>query len=362
MKKSFAVSLFAVLFTALLGGTALAQSEDSEWVCPDGYAGQTLNVYNWATYIADDTIVNFERACDVRVVYDTYASDDDMIVRLRQGNPGFDIVVPSDVVAVLMIDEGLVEELDKANIPNWANLDPTFLDLPFDPGNRFTAPYQWGTVGIGYNTERVDEVTSWDDLFTYDGPVAWLEDTTAVLGVALLVSGFDPNSSDPAEIKQAAQFMIDHGRNVVYIAKDDGQEMLVRGEVDMVIEYSGDIFQIMEDCECDTYAYVIPEEGTNFWLDSLVIPVGAPNKALAEVFIDYVLDPHVGASIANYTAYGTPNETAFDMGLIDEELAEDPGIYPSEETEERLFFAEQDPDREFLLFEAWDEIKIFVGR
>lgn len=361
MSRALSTAL-TILTSALLAGSALAQSEESAWTCPTGFAGQTLNVYNWATYIAEDTIANFEAACDVRVVYDTYASDDDMIVRLRQGNPGFDIVVPSDVVAVLMIEEGLLTPIDHASIPNWANLDPTFLDLPFDPGNRYTVPYQWGTVGIGYNTEKVGEVTSWADMFAYDGPVAWLEDTTAVLGVALLMNGFDPNSEDPAQIQQAADYLVDHGGNVVYIAKDDGQELLVRGEVDMVIEYSGDIFQIMDECDCDTYAYVIPEEGTNFWLDSLVIPVGAQNKALAEVFIDYVLDPHVSASIANYTAYGTPNAAALEQGLIDPDLAEDPGIYPSAQTEERLFFATQSAEREQLLFEAWDEIKIFIGR
>ncbi len=357
MRRALIATLMVVL-----AGAAFAQSEDPEWTCPAQFAGQTLNVYNWATYIAEDTIANFEAACGVTVVYDTYATDDDMLVRLRQGNPGFDIVVPSDVIATLMIEEGLLLPLDKGNIPNWANLDPTFLDLPFDPGNTYTAPYQWGTVGIGYNTERVDEVTSWADMFDYEGPVAWLEDTTAVLGVALLMSGFDPGSSDPAEIRQAARYMVENGGNVVYIAKDDGQELLARGEVDMVIEYSGDIFQIMDECECDTYAYVIPEEGTNFWLDNLVIPVGAPNKALAEVFIDYVLDPHVAASISNYTAYGTPNQKALELELIDPELAEDPGIYPSAETQERLFFASQNADREQLLFEAWDEIRILIGR
>lgn len=357
--RRFIVSFLGAL---ALFGAASAQSEGEEWLCPAGYEGQTLNVYNWATYIAEDTIANFEEACSVKVVYDTFASDDDMLVRLRQGNPGFDIVVPSDVIASLMIEEGLALEIDKARIPNWANLDPSFLDLSFDPDNRYTVPYQWGTAGIGYNTERVGEVTSWTDLFEHDGPVAWIEDTTVVLGVALIMSGLDPNSEDPAEIRQARDYLIDHGGNVVYIARDDGQELLLRGEVDMVIEYSGDIFQIIEECECDTYAYVIPEEGANFWVDSLVIPAGAPNKALAEVFIDYILDPHVSADISNYTAYGTPNEVAFDRGLIDEELAEDPAIYPDAETSERLFFALQSAEREEILFEAWDEVKIFVGR
>lgn len=354
MRKIIFACLAAVAFTA-----AHAQTE---WTCPEGFSGQTLSVYNWATYIAEDTIANFEAACGVRVIYDTYGSDDDMHVRLRQGNPGFDIVVPSDVIVTLMINEGLLERIDHAKLPNLANLDPTFMGLPFDPGNDYTVPYQWGTVGIGYNTERVDEIDSWADLFAYDGPVAWLEDNTAMLGMGLIMIGKDPNSESEADIDAAAQYLVDHGRNVIYIAKDDGQELLLRGEADIVIEYSGDIFQIMEECECDTYAYVIPEEGTNFWLDSLAIPKGAPNKALAEVFIDYMLSPQVAADISNYTAYGTPNLTALDLGLIDPELADDPGIYPSDEAHDRLFFATLSSAREALLNDAWDMVKIFVGR
>ena len=352
----------ALLLAAAALLAASFASAQSTWTCPEGFAGQTLSVYNWSTYIADDTIANFEAACDVRVIYDTYPTDDDMLVRLRQGNPGFDIVVPSDVIATLMIEGDLLVPLDKAALPGLANLDDTFLDLAFDPGNTYTVPYQWGTVGIGFQSERAGDITSWAELFAYGDSVAWLDDVTAMIGVALIMSGHDPNSSVPEELEDAKDFLIDNGGNVVYIAEDDGQEMLARGEIDIVVEYSGDIFQVMDECECDDYSYVIPAEGTNFWVDSLAIPRGAPNVALAHVFIDYLLDPQVAADISNYTAYGTPNRVALADGLIDEELASDPGIYPSEETLERLFFATQDPVREALLNDVWDEVRIFVGR
>lgn len=354
MRRTIAACLVAVVVSA-----AAAQTD---WTCPEGFAGQTLSVYNWATYVADDTISNFEAACGVRVIYDTYGSDEDMVVRLRQGNPGYDIVVPTNANVPTMIREGLLEEIDHSKLTNLGNLDATFMNLPFDPGNEYTVPYQWGTVGLGYNVDKVGEITSWADMFAYDGPVAWLQDTTAMLGMGLLMVGKDPNSESAADIDEAAQFLIDNGRNVIYIAQDDGQEILARGEADIVVEYSGDIFQVMDECECDTYAYVIPEEGTNFWVDSLAIPKGAPNKALAEAFIDYILWPQVGADISNYTAFGTPNLAALDDGLIDEELAEDPAIYPSDETKARLFFAEQSEAREPLLNDAWDMVKIFVGR
>ncbi|MCA9836799.1 MAG: spermidine/putrescine ABC transporter substrate-binding protein [Trueperaceae bacterium] len=354
MRKSV---LLIVLFSLLSLG--LAQN----WTCPEGFEGQTLNVYNWTTYIAEDTIPNFEEACGVSVQYDTFPTDDDMLAKIRQGNPGYDIVVPSSTVLVLMIEEGLVETLDKANIPNFANLDDTFLGLYFDPANDYSVPYQWGTIGIGYNIEKTGkEITTWDDVFSYDGAVSWLEDIRSMMGVALEKLGYDPNSSNPDEINAAKDYLIENGSNVVYINQDDGQEVLVRGEADIVSEYSGDIFQIMDECGCDTYRYVIPSDGANFWIDNVAIPVDAPNHALAEVFIDYLLDAKVGADISNYTAYGSPNRASIEGGFINEALLSNKGIYPSEETRSKLFFIIQDPEREQLYNDAWDEVRIFVGQ
>lgn len=355
-------TLIGLSLLALLAlGAALAQ--ETSWSCPEGFEGQQLNVYNWSTYIAENTVSDFERLCGVTVVYDTYPTDDDMLARLRQGNPGYDIVVPSGITMYLLVAENLLMPLDKSKIPNIANLDPSFLDLDFDPGNTYSVPYQWGTVGIGYNTEAVTgEVTSWNDLFEHQGPVAWLEDNRAMMGAALVMLGYDPNTGDPDEIAAARDYLVENGGNVVYIAQDDGQELLARGEVDMTVEYSGDIFQIIDECGCDTYAYAIPKEGTQFWVDNVAIPEGAQNPELAHVFIDYLLDPQVGADISNYTAYGSPNQAAIDAGLIDQELLDDPAIYPSEETLQKLFISVQDDALEQLYNDAWDEVKIFVGR
>ncbi len=333
------------------------------WTCPEGFEGQQLSVYNWTTYIAEDTIPNFEELCGVTVTYDTFPTDDDMLAKIRQGNPGYDIVVPSSTVLSLMMAEDLVQPLDMTTIPNFETLDETFVGLPFDPDNTYSVPYQWGTMGIGYNTEAVEgDITSWDDVFSYSGSASWLEDIRGMMGVALLKLGLDPNTSDPDEIQQAKDYLVENGNNVVYINQDDGQEVLVRGEADVVVEYSGDIFQVMDECECDTYSYVIPEDGTLFWVDTLAVPVDAPNVELAKVFIDYLLNPQVAADISNYTAYGTPNRAALDAGLIDPELANDPGIYPSEETMDNLFFVEQDPERAQRYYSAWDEVRIFVGQ
>jgi spermidine/putrescine transport system substrate-binding protein len=164
---------FLVLSVLALLGLGLAQG----WTCPAGFEGQNLSVYNWTTYIAEDTISNFEELCGVKVTYDTFPTDGDMLTRLRQGNPGYDITFPSTTTLPLMIDEGLLEPLDKSKIPNAVNLDENLLDTPTDPGNEYSLPYQWGTIGIGYNKTKVGkEITSWNELFDYAGPVSWLED------------------------------------------------------------------------------------------------------------------------------------------------------------------------------------------
>jgi spermidine/putrescine transport system substrate-binding protein len=180
-----------------------------------------------------------------------------------------------------------------------------------------------------------------------------------VLGLNLL--GYDPNTLDEDEIEEAAEYLIDNGENVVAIAGDDGQDLLQRGDVDAAVEYNGDIFQIIFDCECEDFAYVIPAEGTVVWTDNMVIPSDAPNPELAMVFMDYILNPQVSADLANFVAYGSPNRASIELGLIDEVLLTDPGIYPDAETQERLFEVQNNQESEEAINDAWEEIKLEVG-
>lgn len=358
--RTRSVLLIVVLLLAL-AAPAAAQEADA-WACPDGFQGQTINVFNWTTYIAEDTMDNFAAACGITYTYDNFDSNESLITRIRQGNPGYDIVVPSDYAVATMIDEGLLLPLDLTRIPNIANLAEDLRAAPYDPENVFAVPYLWGTFGIGYNVSAVDEpVTSWTEFFEHDGPVAWTDDARVMLSIALVMTGADPNSSDPAEVAAAKQYLIDHSANVVVIAADDGQELLARQEVDMAIEYNGDIFQIGVDCACDDFAYVVPVEGTGVSSGFIAIPIGAQNPILAMVFIDYILDPQVSADIAKYTTYPTPNQAAIDRGLIDPALLDNPGIYPPEEVRANLFFLLlQDPETEQLFNDTWDEIKISI--
>jgi spermidine/putrescine transport system substrate-binding protein len=333
------------------------------WHCPEEVAGQTLHVYNWTTYIAEDTISNFERLCHVTIVYTTYASDTDMIDELRAGNPGYDVVVPTDANVYTMIEDKLLEPLSMSAIPNFANIGTTFKQPPYDPSNTYTVPYQWGTVGVGYNRTKVGkDITSWNDVFNYTGPVAWLDESRSMLGIALRVLGDDPNTSDAAQIDAAAQFLIDHKANVAQIAPDTGQDLLAAKTVDIAVEYSGDIFQLISDCQCNDFAYAIPDEGAVIWIDNLAIPVGAQNPTLAAVFINYILNPQVGADISNYTAYASPNQAAQDQGLISSRYQNNPAIYPDDQVLSRLFYNVSNAQLEQLFGAAWAKVKSAVGK
>ena len=363
MNKLLTVLLVVVVMLTGISGLTFAQEDMEGWTCPEGFEGQTLRVFNWATYVAEDTVPNFEDACGVTVEYTEFGSNEEAVNVIRSEASQFDIVVPSGGTIAEMIRDELLLPLDHDLIPNMANILPDFLDPPYDPGNAYSIPYQWGTIGIGYDATIVEEpMESWADFFGYGGRVAWLDDQDAMLGIALLVLGYDPNTLNQDEVNEAAQWLLENNQADVYqIAPDTGQDLLVQGEVDAVVEYSGDIFQLIDECECDDYVYVIPSEGSNVWTDNMAIPFNAPNPDLAHAFIDYILDAQVGADLSNYTAYGSPN--AASIPLLDEELASDPGIYPSEETLASSFIAVDKGEEAAQYYsEAWNLINSEIGQ
>lgn len=333
----------------------------TDWTCPEGFSGQQLSIYNWAAYIGDHTVSDFEILCDVTVVYDVYDSDEALITKMRQGNPGYDLGFPTDYANSIMSREELLGEVDKTKIPNFSNLSERFINQPFDPDNKYSVPYLWGTTGIGYNRAKVGEdITSFKQMFEYEGNVGWIDNARSMIGLALIELGFDPNSTNPEEIEQAKQFLIDHSANLVVIAADDGDSLLVQGEIDIVVEYGGDLYQqIVENG--DDYVYIAPA-GAVLDITSVVILKDAPNPDLAHVFIDYMLDPQVGAHIVDTVRYATPNQAAIDGGFIPEEILNNPAVSPNPEDQVSMWFVADIGDAEQLYNDAWDEIKVQIGQ
>jgi spermidine/putrescine transport system substrate-binding protein len=333
-----------------------ALETQTEWRCPEGLTGQTLHVANWYDYIAENTVANFEALCGVRVTYTTYESNEQMLQQLRDGAE-YDVVVPTGYMVESMIAENLLYAPDRAHLPNFSALDSTLLNPPYDPDNRYSVPYLWGTVGIIYHPARVNgRLDGWEELLNYAGGVSWVADPRVFISVGLLMRGSDPNSTDPNEIAAARDLLLEELGDNHLIGGADTRQQLVNGDVDATVTYSGDIFLVAADCTCDEYVYVVPEEGSIIFVDNLAIPASAPNKRLAEAFIDYLTQPHVAAEIANYIGFASPNEVAINTGLIDPGLLGNEGIYPPESVRENLFFAASNADAQSLYDEAWTAI------
>jgi spermidine/putrescine transport system substrate-binding protein len=298
--------------------------------------GQQVNVYNWDTYIGETTVQDFTDATGIAVRYDLYASNDELFAKLRGGNPGYDVVVPTDDYVAKMIVADMLLPLDHAKIPNLANIDPKFADPAYDPGLKHSMPYFWGTVGLGYRKSKASP-KAFADVFEGDanaGRISLLNSLDSIRA-ALKYLGYSLNTKDPTQITAAADALIKIKPKIKSFAPDTGQDLLLSGEVDVCLEYNGDILQVMaEDADL---AYVVPKEGDELWVDSMCIPRGGPNPDNAHTFINFILDAKVHAAIAEFVHYACPNAAALEF--IPEADRNNPALYPPREVLDRCEIA-----------------------
>ncbi len=320
--------------------------------------GGKVNFYNWDTYIGENTIEQFEENSGVEVQYDLFADNDELFAKLRGGNPGYDLIVPTNDYVERMIVAEMLMKLDHSKIPNIANIDKGFMDPAFDPGREYSLPYLWGTIGIGYRKSAVETVpSSWNDILSsdqYAGKIALLSEPQTVLQVALKAMGKSLNDWTDENIAAAEEMIRNQKDNIVAFAPDNGQDLLLAGEVDLAMEWNGDILQVME--EDDDIGYVVPDEGSLVWEDTLCIPKGAPNVENAHLLINYLLDAQVGADTADYVYYATPNSAS--KALMSEDYTGNPAIFPSQEAidkSEVSIYPGQAITRK--IDEAWTRIK-----
>jgi len=360
------VFLLTVVPFAAQDSAAPAEYDPSKivWVCPPEFAGQALYVANWSFYIGTKTIRTFEDLCDVKVNYDIYDDDSEFIERLRNSQSiyDYDVVVPSDFVMSQLIRDDLIQKIDASLIPNIANIAEQWRNVAFDPKNEYSVPYFWSTTGLAYNAGTVEQVPqSWMDFFNHDGPVAWLGART-MMSIALRTLGFNPNSANEEEIAAARAFLEGHADNLYAIANDQGDGMLEEGAVDMAIEYGGDIYQLVLDCECDDYAYIIPQEGTVLDLTVMAVPKRSQNPALALAFMDYIHDPYVNAQIVNDTGYSTTNQAALDSGFIDPVLVKSAIVNPDMSVLERSWVLLDIGDDDLIYVDEWARLRYTIGK
>ncbi len=314
-----------------------------------------LRFHNWGTYIAPQLLTDFEQRYGVSIIYSEFDNDEQLLSDLRAGII-YDLIVPTDTLVPLMRREGLLSRLNHDNIPNLANLAPNFASPLYDPQNRYSVPYQWGTIGIGYAINRTGrELTSWRDLFDpeFRGRVGLLDDYTVSVGAILMMLGYSPNTTNIVEIEDARDFLLAHTDQIVIVG-DVGQDYLSRGELDIVMEFNGDIAQLMRDNP--DIRFIIPEEGGYIFTDAMAIPANAPNKELAEQFINFILEAENGAILSNKIRYGTPNLASYPF-LNTEDLFS-PVIYPPEDVQKRLFYqVSMDAQTDALYQQVWQDFR-----
>jgi spermidine/putrescine transport system substrate-binding protein len=290
----------------------------------------TLYVYNWGDYIDETILGEFEKETGIKVVYDSYATNEDMYVKIKSGGGSYDVIFPSDYMLTRMLEEDMLEKIDLKKIPNAKYIEDRFMGREYDPKNEYSLPYMWGTVGILYNTTMVDEqVDSWDILWDpkYAKEILMLDSQRDSIAIALLKLGYSINTLDLDELTEAGELLKEQKPLVLAYVVDEGKDKMVAGEAALAVIWSGEATYGRE--ENPDLEYAIPQEGTNLWFDVMAIPKGAKNIEGAHQFMDFLNRPHIAFRNADYLGYAIPN--AGGRALIPEEISNDRSIYPEEE-------------------------------
>jgi putrescine transport system substrate-binding protein len=348
---------------ALAAGPALAQQ-------------QTVNVYNWSDYIAEDTIAKFEAETGISVVYDVFDSNETLEAKLLTGNSGYDVVVPTSGHLRRQIEAGVYQPLNKDLLPNLANMDPELMQraASYDADNAHAVIYMWLTTGIGYSVEAVRErlgedapVDSWSLVFDpenaerlADCGIVLLDSPTDLLPSAMAYLGLDPTSDAAEDLEAAAELLQQVRPFIRYFHSSQYISDLANGEICVAVGFSGDIFIAADRAEeAGTgveVAYSIPREGALLSFDMMAIPADAPNPEAAHAWINFIMKPEITADITNYVYYANANAAA--MEFVDPEIAGDPAIFPPEDVKANLFPAiTYDARTDRLITRLWTSLK-----
>lgn len=316
-----------------------------------------LHVYNWDDYIDESVLKDFEKEFDCRIIYDTYASNEDLLAKFQAGAKGYDIIFPSDYLVAIMAEEGMLYPIDHDKIPNLKYLDEQFTNPPFDPGLKYSVPYTYGFSGIGYDTDEIDgEVNSWDLFWDprYAGRVLLLDDMREVFGIAFKKLGYSINDTVPAHLEEALIILKDQKKYLKKYESSMSKNLLLSGEVVAIHHWGGDVYQAIE--EDSSIAFTIPDEGSILFTDCMAIPASAPNIPLAESFINYILRPEISGRIVNMIWYPMPNIAA--NAFVDEEILNDPSIYVAQSAIRKSEFLKDLGEYTKVMERAWSELKI----
>jgi len=326
---------------------------------PVAAAPQQLNLFIWSEYIDPKVVTEFEKKFDCKVIIDLYDDEAAMMTKLQGGGASrYDVVVPPDHKVPGLISLQLIAPLRHENIPNLKNLDPMFLNPPYDRGNKFTVAYQWGTIGIYVRPSPGAPLPpTWGLVFDpklQPGPFVLIDGARDLVGAALKYQGHSLNSTDPDQLKAARDLVLAAKKRCLGFDNSVGGKNKVLGKsARAAIVFSGEAARGMDDDKNTTF--IIPKEGSQIWQDNLVVTAKAPHRDLAEKFINFILDPKIAARISNFTQFATPNQAA--KPFINAEDLKDPTIYPPPDVMAKLEFLEELGAKTRLYDEVWTQIK-----
>ena len=332
MKKTLSLALCLVFVLACFSGCQQQTAQPGDRI--------TLNVYNWGQYISDgsdgclDVIAAFEAAYpNIKVNYSTYDSNEVMYTKLAGGGITVDVIIPSDYMIARMIEENMLLELDFSNIPNYQYIDDSFKNTVYDPENKYSVPYAWGTVGIVYNTKYVDEadLTGWELLWNekYEDKILMYDNSRDAFGIAQLMLGYSLNTTDEAELKACADLLAQQKPCVQQYVMDQIFDLMQNEEAWIAPCYAGDYVTMADENE--DLAFFRPEQGFNLFIDAVCIPACCQEKEAAELFINFLCEPEIAAGNMEWICYSTPLRREAVEEFLGAEVLDDPVAYPTDE-------------------------------
>lgn len=317
---------------------------------------RTLSVFNWGDYIDEEVLRIFEEETGIEVVYSMFETNEDLYTKITSpGSDNYDVIFPSDYIIEKLIDENLLAEINYDNVPNISLIDEKYLDLPFDPENKYSVPYMWGTVGIVYNTSLVStEIDSWYDLWdeTYSRNLFMMDSMRDSIGVALKMLGYSMNTRDMDEINEAIAMLKEQKPLVLAYTGDEVKDKMIAGEAALAVLYSGDAVTVMDENE--DLAYVVPKEGSNIWFDNMCILASSQHKTEAEEFLNFMCRTDIAEMNRAYINYSSPQKEVYEN--LPEEIQSDPVQYPSDEIYEQCEVYEDLGDYTQIYDQLWTEV------
>ena len=340
IRKALLLSSAALAAVAF---SAAAQAQD-----------RVVNVYNWSDYIDDSIISEFQEKTGIRVVYDVFDSNELLETKLLSGGSGYDVVVPTGNFLSRQIQAGVFQKLQKDKLPNLKHMWDFVSQQTdkYDPGGDYSINYMWGTIGLGYNVQKMteimgtDKIDSWDILFKpenaakfADCGVYMLDSPSDMVPIVLQYLGIDPNSHEAEDLAKAEEVLLSIRPHIRKFHSSEYINALANGDICLALGFSGDLFQARDRAaDADqgvSVGYAIPKEGAQMWFDQMAIPADAPHVEEAHAFINYIMKPEVAAKASNYVFYANGNKAS--QEFLDPDVKDDPAVYPDEATLNKLF-------------------------